>query len=250
MTAIKPLTKKQIVSALAEKTNKTKKDINNYLSSLKTLVFYEIQKNGAFIIPGIVKIEKVYRKARSGRNPATGERIIISGKNVLKFKASGPFRETVTKNRGGLSFALMDLKDKVLFLKKRTETAGHPYLNTIVAVSEEYNIDSRLFSSVMWEENWFANSPVSNDFKIKEDIKKCLGYIRHEFVYYRKKGFEKRSSTICALVSYKQGDSVTRKQIREGMWDGKEIETIPFQETRDFLKRVFFRCKKKYQAFF
>ena len=161
-------------------------------------------------------------------------------------------------------FSLMDRGEKVRFLKERTIRAGHPYLNTIVEVSEEYKIDPRLYASLIWEESWFDKDAKSKDncrklaqldprfHRVSEDIKenfrKSLGYLRYELVYYRRKGFDTRSATLCALAAYNGGNTRIRKYIRDGKWDGKSIETIPLKETRDHLRKVLRRCKMNYQA--
>ena len=80
----KAMTKGQIVAALAEKNDLTKKQAAAFLESLAALAYKEA-KNG-FTIPGIGKLVVVNRKARMGRNPATGEPIKIPAKRVLKFR--------------------------------------------------------------------------------------------------------------------------------------------------------------------
>lgn len=161
-------------------------------------------------------------------------------------------------------FNLMNSENKVRFLKKRTIKAGHPYLNAIVEVSEEYKIDPRLYASLIWEESWFDENAKSKDDcrklaqldprfhtiseDIKENFRKSLGYLRYEFVYYCRKGFDKKSAVICALAAYNGGNTRIRKYIRDGKWDGKSIETIPLKETREYVKKVIRRCERNYQA--
>ncbi len=45
-------------------------------------------RNSSVTLVGFGTFKKVYRKTRWGRNPQTGEKIKIKGKNVVKFKAS------------------------------------------------------------------------------------------------------------------------------------------------------------------
>ena len=80
----KALTKSQIVAALAEKNDLTKKQTVQVLESLCELAYKEA-KNG-FTIPGLGKLVVLNRKARMGRNPATGAQIKIPAKRVLKFR--------------------------------------------------------------------------------------------------------------------------------------------------------------------
>jgi len=80
----KAMTKSQILSALAEKCELTKKDVVRVVEELVKLAYKEA-KNG-FTIPGLGKLVVKDRKARMGRNPATGEEIWIPAKTVLKFR--------------------------------------------------------------------------------------------------------------------------------------------------------------------
>ena len=82
--AKKAMTKAQIVTDLADSTGLTKKQINEVLGAQAELA-YKQAKMG-FTIPGIGKLVVVNRKARMGRNPATGETIKIPAKKVLKFR--------------------------------------------------------------------------------------------------------------------------------------------------------------------
>lgn len=84
MVAGKAMTKSQIIASLAESTGLSKKEIIAVITALAELA-YKQAKNG-FTIPGIGKLVIVNRKARMGRNPATGEEIKIPAKRVLKFR--------------------------------------------------------------------------------------------------------------------------------------------------------------------
>jgi DNA-binding protein HU-beta len=78
------MTKSQTMSALAEKCGIKKKEAVAFVNEVVTLAYREA-KNG-FTIPGLGKLIIVNRKARLGRNPATGETIQIPAKRVLKFR--------------------------------------------------------------------------------------------------------------------------------------------------------------------
>jgi DNA-binding protein HU-beta len=95
MAGKKPLTKNQIFTYLAEANNITKKDVAAFFDNLNNLAYKETKKNGKFTIPGfgILKLQK--RKARMGRNPATGEAIKIPAKTVVKFTVSKVCKETI-----------------------------------------------------------------------------------------------------------------------------------------------------------
>ena len=82
----KALTKSQIVAGVAEKTGITKKQAALALETLVAMA-YKGAKD-AFTIPGLGKLVLVQRKARLGRNPATGETIKIPAKKVVKFRVA------------------------------------------------------------------------------------------------------------------------------------------------------------------
>ena len=91
--ADKPLSKTQIIAALAEKTELNKKDVAAVLDELAALAYAEADKG--FTIPGLGKLLKQERAARKGRNPATGEEIDIPAKTVLKFRIAKAAKDAV-----------------------------------------------------------------------------------------------------------------------------------------------------------
>lgn len=89
----KPKTKTQIVAELAEVGDVTKKQAAAILESLVAQA-YKGAKDG-FTIPGLGKLVVVERKARMGRNPATGETIKIPAKKVLKFRIAKAAKDAI-----------------------------------------------------------------------------------------------------------------------------------------------------------
>jgi len=89
------MTKSQIMNALAEKTGMSKKDVASFMEKLVELAYAEVSGSGEFTIQGIGKLVKVDRKARMGRNPATGETIHIPAKTVVKFRVAKAAKEAV-----------------------------------------------------------------------------------------------------------------------------------------------------------
>ncbi|MHC4295541.1 MAG: HU family DNA-binding protein [Planctomycetota bacterium] len=89
----KALTKSQTLSTLAEDCGMSKKDVTGVVEALVQLS-YKQAKNG-FTIPGLGKLVLVNRKARMGRNPATGETIRIPAKTVLKFRIAKAAKDAV-----------------------------------------------------------------------------------------------------------------------------------------------------------
>ena len=89
----KAMTKSQIVSALAEQTGLTKKQVKDLLEAQAELACK--QAKIGFTLPGLGKLIVVKRKARIGRNPATGEQIHIAAKKALKFRVAKAAKDAV-----------------------------------------------------------------------------------------------------------------------------------------------------------
>ena len=89
------MTKSQILEALSSATNMSKKETNSFLTELANLGYKEVKKSGEFVVPGFGKMVKVHRKARQGRNPATGATIQIPAKTVVKFRLAKVAKDAV-----------------------------------------------------------------------------------------------------------------------------------------------------------
>ena len=89
----KAFSKSQIAASLAETVGLTKKQAVQSLEALVALA-YKNAKN-SFTIPGLGKIVLVNRKARMGRNPATGETIKIAAKRVVKFRVAKAAKDAI-----------------------------------------------------------------------------------------------------------------------------------------------------------
>ena len=93
-TTDKALTKAKILEELATETGLTKKDVAAVLAALTDLSY--AQAAVGFTFPGIGKLVVQQRKARKGRNPATGETIKIPAKKVLKFRIAKAAKDAIT----------------------------------------------------------------------------------------------------------------------------------------------------------
>jgi DNA-binding protein HU-beta len=91
----KPLSKSQLLSALAEKTNLSKKDVEAFLDKLTEIAYKEAKSVGKFTLPGFGILKLVQRAARQGRNPATGATIQIPAKTVVKMTLSKAAKEAI-----------------------------------------------------------------------------------------------------------------------------------------------------------
>ena len=89
------MTQSQIVQTLADKCEVTKKQALGLLNALSTTAIGEVKKNGVFVVPGLGRLVRVDRKARMGRNPATGEAIKIAAKKVVKFRVAKAAKDAI-----------------------------------------------------------------------------------------------------------------------------------------------------------
>ena len=89
----KPKTKTEIIAKIAEDASITKVQARAALESLVAQA-YAGAKDG-FTVPGLGKLVKVRRNERWGRNPATGEKIKIKAKSVLKFRIAKAAKDAV-----------------------------------------------------------------------------------------------------------------------------------------------------------
>lgn len=87
------MTKSQALSRLAEKTGVSKKAAGQFVDELVKLAYKEAKNS--FTIPGLGKLVLVDRKARMGRNPATGEAIQIPAKRVVKFRIAKAAKDAI-----------------------------------------------------------------------------------------------------------------------------------------------------------
>ncbi len=93
----KALTKSQVIATMSEKTELPKKTVKLFFDELNTLAYTEAKNT--FTLPGFGKLALVDRKARTGRNPATGETIQIPAKTVVKFKIAKSCKDAVLANK-------------------------------------------------------------------------------------------------------------------------------------------------------
>lgn len=97
--AKKVMTKAQLVSRIADKAGLTKAKANEVLDLVAKTAVAETKRNGQFVIPGIGKLVKSKRKARTGRNPQTGEAIKIPAKTVVKFRVAKACKDAVAPKK-------------------------------------------------------------------------------------------------------------------------------------------------------
>ncbi len=93
------MTRTELIQALADGTGFDKKQTKEFLDGLTELVENEIRRGGEVPLKGLGKFKVQNRKARMGRNPATGEPIQIPAKTVVKFTVAKSLKDLVHTNR-------------------------------------------------------------------------------------------------------------------------------------------------------
>ena len=95
------MTQTQLVAKLAEGAEITKKQAKAVMDGLTSIAVSETKKSGVFIIPGIGRLVRQERKARMGRNPATGVAIKIPAKKVVKFRIAKAVKDAIVPPKPG-----------------------------------------------------------------------------------------------------------------------------------------------------
>ncbi len=89
------MTQTEIVNTLADSSGLKKTDVKGLFDAIADLAAKEVKKNGEFTLPGFGKLVKATRKAREGRNPATGAMIKIPAKTTVKFRLGKAMKDAV-----------------------------------------------------------------------------------------------------------------------------------------------------------
>ncbi|MEL6680905.1 MAG: HU family DNA-binding protein [Pseudomonadota bacterium] len=91
----KPMTKTQLVAALAEANESDKASANRFLESLTDIITKEVAAGGAVTLPGIGKVSCRERPARIVRNPATKEEIQKPADRAVKITIAKALKDQV-----------------------------------------------------------------------------------------------------------------------------------------------------------
>lgn len=91
----KPMTKTQLVSALADEMGSDKKTANGALDAVISIITREVSGGGAVTLPGVGKIYCRERPERMVRNPATGEQIRKDADKVVKMTIAKALKDSV-----------------------------------------------------------------------------------------------------------------------------------------------------------
>jgi DNA-binding protein HU-beta len=91
----KRMTQSEVINHFAESTGMKRAQIKEFFENLANLAASEVKANGEFVLPGFGKLVRSERKAREGRNPATGATIQIPAKTTLKFRVGKAMKDSV-----------------------------------------------------------------------------------------------------------------------------------------------------------
>lgn len=91
------MTKTELIQALAEAAASDRKSSRAFLEALTGIVEKQVKKGGEVPLKGLGKFKVVKRKARMGRNPATGEAIKIAAKTVVRFTVAKALKDLIKK---------------------------------------------------------------------------------------------------------------------------------------------------------
>ena len=89
------MTQSQLIKKLADTVGGPTKVAKAFTTAYADMAISETKKNGVTVLPGIGRLVRVDRKARMGRNPATGEAIKIPAKKVVKFRVAKAVKDAI-----------------------------------------------------------------------------------------------------------------------------------------------------------
>ena len=91
----KPMTKTQLVSAIAEGMGSDKKTADTFLVTLTSIITNEVAAGGAITLPGLGKFACRTRPERMVRNPATGEQFLKAADRVAKVTIAKALKDVI-----------------------------------------------------------------------------------------------------------------------------------------------------------
>ena len=92
------MNKGELVDVIASTTNVTKKEVDAILAAMVDTIVAEVSLGNKVSLVGFGSFERRERKAREGRNPKTGEKMLIPATRVPAFSPGKSFKEKVSPN--------------------------------------------------------------------------------------------------------------------------------------------------------
>ncbi len=91
----KPMTKSQLVAAIAEEMGSDKKTVSGALDAIAAVVARTVTTGGSLTLPGVGKVVSQPRPERQVRNPATGETMTKPADKVVKISVAKSLKDSV-----------------------------------------------------------------------------------------------------------------------------------------------------------
>ena len=82
------MNKSQLISAVAEQTAVSKNEVKKVFDSLFELAEKQLQDGDKVVISGFGVFSTAQVSERTGRNPRTGEKVVIPARRVVRFRSS------------------------------------------------------------------------------------------------------------------------------------------------------------------
>ena len=95
----KRMTQSEVINHFADRFDLKRAQVREFFEEMAALATKEVKRNEEFVLPGFGKIVLAKRKAREGRNPATGETIQIPAKTTLKFRIGKAMKDSVVPKK-------------------------------------------------------------------------------------------------------------------------------------------------------
>ena len=95
MAEARRMGKSELFSHFADRFEVKRTQAREFFDELNTLAEKELKRSGEFVLPGMVKLVVQKRKARMGRNPATGEAIKIKASKKVAFRVAKDLKEAI-----------------------------------------------------------------------------------------------------------------------------------------------------------
>ena len=93
------LTKNELITKVMEETEFTKKAATDSVEQLMEIIKSTLAAGEDVMISGFGKFCVVQKNERKGRNPATGDDLILDARTRLTFKCSGKLRDRINKGK-------------------------------------------------------------------------------------------------------------------------------------------------------
>ena len=98
------LTKDHLIKAISKENAFQKKQSTKIIETLLEIIKFKLASGENVLISGFGKFCVKEKRERRGRNPATGEDMILAKRRVVTFKWSGKLRDKINRSKKGLKF--------------------------------------------------------------------------------------------------------------------------------------------------